>query len=55
MVLLKVFNFFIIYSQTKLAEETDVMQIKEEKDLIEKVSQCMQVCLNYLLIIWFGV
>ncbi|KAH7433647.1 hypothetical protein KP509_07G079200 [Ceratopteris richardii] len=29
-------------TRVKLSEETDVLQIKEEKDLMEKVSQCMQ-------------
>lgn len=29
-------------TRAKLVQETDVLQIKEEKDLVEKVSQCMQ-------------
>lgn len=29
-------------TRAKLVEETDVLQIKEEKDLVDKVSQCMQ-------------
>ena len=35
--------YVLYFVQAKLVEEADVLQIKEEKDLVEKVSQCMQV------------